>query len=168
MRKVRFLHRNLKILVTRISGLFNIYSEEKKAWDKKFTKGSFVIDKSMYDDILEEIAKMQNVYLYEVTIDTISRNSKKIRAKKHIPCLDTDGYIPDLTHFGLPFRKLSYMIFAIYDGEVGGRGTYADIPKIDKPPIVYKDKIYLYLYENDMAVEIDDDATVRSIHAAVK
>lgn len=68
--KVRFKHNNLKVFSTRISGKFNIYSEAKKEWNKKLTKGSFKINKysddfaPLYDKILEKITELKSIPLY--------------------------------------------------------------------------------------------------------
>ena len=64
--KIKFYQRNLKVLVTRISGKFNIYSETNKKWDPKLTKGSFrVNDDVLYDKILEKITEIKEIKWYQ-------------------------------------------------------------------------------------------------------
>ena len=123
--KIRFLHRNLKVLVTRISGDFNIYSKTNNKWDMKLTRGSFkVSDKLIYDKILEKIVEMQDVYKYSMSnsVHTIKEKGEwKIYKETR---LDISGtrVLPNC---------YSYMIFDIDRGEV--IDVDVDIPKLCPP-----------------------------------
>jgi hypothetical protein len=57
--KVRFRYNDVKILVTRISGDFQIYDDDEKRWTTGFSKGSFKItNKNIYDDILKILIRV--------------------------------------------------------------------------------------------------------------
>ena len=67
--KIRFMHRHLKVLVTRISGFFNI--EIENGWDSKLTQGSFKIsDNLIYDVILKKITEVTSLTRYTYDIHT--------------------------------------------------------------------------------------------------
>jgi len=95
---VRFKHGHLKILVTRISGFFNIYSEEKQCWDKKVTRGSFKIkNERIYDATLEKINAMKGAYEYKIYLYDLLRayhhQFKELAYQPTSPHLVEEGYI---------------------------------------------------------------------------
>jgi len=58
--KVRFEKGDMKVLVTRISGLFQVCSKEGE-WTKLYTRGSFRCPPHLYDKILTAITKVDEM-----------------------------------------------------------------------------------------------------------
>jgi len=56
--EIRIRPKDIKIFVTRVSGHFQIYSEEEKKWTNRTVRASFKVGMpSLYDRILGETAK---------------------------------------------------------------------------------------------------------------
>ena len=135
--KIRFRHRNLKILVTRISGMFNICKSDG-TWDKKLTRGSFkVTEKPIYDKILEQITEIQDQVLYELESSGLQRQAQQ-QVPLALPAIRVNAGLRGGYENSLP----AYIVFEISNGIV--IDVSVKNPSI-KPPIKLRSgNIYFY------------------------
>ena len=59
--KIRFHRTNMKVLVTRISGAFQVYSDAEKRWTDALTQGSFKCPSLNYNKILQSLTIIDEI-----------------------------------------------------------------------------------------------------------
>ncbi len=99
MAKIRFEKHQMKLLVTRISGIYEIFNDKKKEWSREANDGSFKINNpKIYDELLSILSEAHTYIPFSKENSTLSPFSDwivfevefakihKVSLEKH-PCI---------------------------------------------------------------------------------
>lgn len=150
--KVKFQHEKMKLLIARVSGVYNIYDEKNKTWDKKYTKGSFKINKpELYNEVLEKIVTLKPLrrYVYDFAFrEGTIHDMLSVRGRSKLEEIGYDCYLP------------AYLIFetknGIIDQALPGNPRY-------KKPIEMEGKIFFYSPEMKHSFRVKDKKVLSEI-----